>query len=410
MRATIALGRVAGIPVGIHWSALIGVVLLGQLVGLTVLPSMAPGLGAGAYWLAGGLAALGLGASLLTHELAHAAVARRAGLDVRRITLWLLGGVSELAGQPAEPRAEVRIALIGPVTSLGLGGLLGAAMLVARELAIPTVAVATLSWLATMNVVLGVFNLLPGTPLDGGRVLHGLLWRHTGDRDRATRTATTSGQVLGALLAGTGILLALRGRPDGLWLLLVGWFLAGSASAERASAIVVARLAGMRVADAMSAPPVVASGWWTAQAFIDHLLGEVGRRYRQFPVTDINGQLAGVVSIADLTRCPPADRRNTPVRQLARPLPGELVLTPDTPLEQVVQHAPIVGGGALAVVTADGRVVGVVTGTDIARAVDIGALQESRPHRVDMLIAGDAGDKAPQSAGKDGISATKELM
>jgi CBS domain-containing protein len=205
-------------------------------------------------------------------------------------------------------------------------------------------------------------------------------------------------------------LLALHGRLDGLWLLLVGWFLAGSASAERATAIVVERLAGLRVADVMSTPPVIASGWWTAQAVIDHLLGEVGRRYRQFPVIDIDGQLAGVVSIDDLTRCPPAERRNTPVRQLARPLPGELVLTPDTPLEQVVQRAPIVGGGALAVVTADGRVVGVLTGTDIARAVDIGALQESRAQsRVNLLTGADAGDKAPPSAGEDGVSATKEL-
>lgn len=121
------------------------------------------------------------------------------------------------------------------MTSLGLGGLLGVATLFAHDLAIPAAVVATLSWLASMNVLLGVFNLLPGTPLDGGRVPHGLLWRHTGNRDRAIRSATTSGQVLGALLAGTGILLALHGRLDGLWLLLVGWFLAGSASAERAA-------------------------------------------------------------------------------------------------------------------------------------------------------------------------------
>ena len=265
MRSTIPLGRIAGIPVGMHWSALIGMALLGQLVGLTVLPSIVPGLGAGAYWLAGGLAALGLGGSLLAHELAHAVVARRTGLGVRRITLWLLGGVSELVGQPSEPGAEVRIALVGPVTSLGLGGLLGATVVIARELVAPAAVVAMLSWLASMNVLLGVFNLLPGTPLDGGRVLHGLLWRHTGNRDRATRAATTSGQVLGALLAGTGILLALHGRLDGLWLLLVGWFLAGSASAERAANIVAGRLAGLRVADVMSAPPVVASGWWTVK-------------------------------------------------------------------------------------------------------------------------------------------------
>lgn len=375
MRSTISLGRVAGIPVGMHWSALIGMVLLGQLVALTVLPSTAPGLGAVAYWLAGGLAALGLGASLLVHELAHAIVARRAGLGVRRITLWLLGGVSELVGQPSEPGAEVRIALVGPLTSLGLGGLFGAATVVAHDLITPTAVVSVLSWLASMNILLGVFNLLPGTPLDGGRVLHGLLWRHSGDRDRATRAATTSGRVLGALLAGTGVLLALHGRLDGLWLVLVGWFLAGSATAERAATIVAGRLAGLRVADVMSAPPVVASGWWTVQALIDHLLSGPGRRYRQFPVVDIDGRLAGVVAITDLTRCPPAERRNIPVQQLAHPIPDELVLTPDTPLEQVLQTAPIVGG-ALAAVVAQSRVVGVLTSTDIARAVEIHALHD----------------------------------
>lgn len=168
MRSTIPLGRIAGVPVGMHWSALIGIALLGQLVGLTVLPSAAPGLGAAAYWLAGGLAALGLGGSLLTHELAHAFVALRAGLGVRRITLWLLGGVSELVGQHSEPRAEVRIALAGPLTSLGLGGLLAAAMVLAHDFAVPAGVGATLSWLATMNILLGVFNLLPGTPVRRG--------------------------------------------------------------------------------------------------------------------------------------------------------------------------------------------------------------------------------------------------
>jgi Zn-dependent protease len=120
MRTTIPLGRVAGVPVGAHWSALIGVLLLGQLLALSVLPMQAPGRPAWAYWLAGGLAAVGLVASLLAHELAHAIVARRAGLGVQRITLWLLGGVFELGGLPQRPGTEVRIALMGSVVSLGL--------------------------------------------------------------------------------------------------------------------------------------------------------------------------------------------------------------------------------------------------------------------------------------------------
>ena len=231
MRTTIPLGRAAGVPVGAHWSALVGVVFLGQLLAQSALPMRAPGLPAWAYWLAGGLAAVGLMASLLAHELAHAIVARRAGVGVQRITLWLLGGVSELGELPQRPGAEVRIALVGPMVSLGLGVVLTALTQVTGALGAPALVLVTVSWLAAMNLLLGVFNLLPGTPLDGGRVLHGLLWRHSADRDRATQAVTRSGQVIGFLLAATGVLLMLGGAWDGLWLVIVGWFLIGAASA-----------------------------------------------------------------------------------------------------------------------------------------------------------------------------------
>ncbi|MGD9529383.1 MAG: site-2 protease family protein, partial [Pseudonocardia sp.] len=257
MPATVPLGRVAGIAVTARWSALAGTALIGVLLSVSVLPALAPGYGSAAYALAGGLAAVGFGVSLLAHELAHSVVARRARVEVRGITLWLLGGVSELATPPRDPAAEVRIALAGPATSVALGILTGAVAAAAAGLGTPALPLATLSWLATMNLVLGVFNLLPGTPLDGGRVLHGVVWRHCGDRVRATRIASTAGRVLGAVLAGLGAILAVTGRLDGLWLVLVGWFIAGSAAAESDAADAAqgsARLAGLRVADAMSAP------------------------------------------------------------------------------------------------------------------------------------------------------------
>ena len=202
MQTTIALGRIAGIPLWVHWSAPIGVVLLGQLVALTVLPPLVPGLDANVYWLAGGLAALGAVGSVLAHEVAHAIIARRTGLGVQRITLSLRGGMSELAQRPSGPGTEIRIALIGPVTSLGLAGLFGAATVMAGNLGAPAVVLATLSWLARINVLLGVYNLLPETPLDGSHLLHGLLWRHTRDRDSATRATTAAGQFLGFVFKG----------------------------------------------------------------------------------------------------------------------------------------------------------------------------------------------------------------
>ncbi|WP_214370533.1 site-2 protease family protein [Pseudonocardia sp. H11422] len=378
MRSTVSFGRIGGIPVGAHWSALVGIVLLGQLLALTVLPTLAPGLAPGAYWLAGGVAAVAFIASLLAHELAHAIAARRAGLEVRRITLWLLGGVSELAEQPPRAGAELRIALVGPAVSLVLGGLFAGASWAAVGFGAPGLVVATLSWLATVNVVLGVFNLLPGTPLDGGRVLHGVLWWHSGDRERATRWATGAGQFVGALLAGLGFLLALNGRWDGLWLLIVGWFLTGAATTERMHEVLAGRVEGLRAGDVMTREPHVAPGWWTVQAFVDLLLGEEGPRHRVFPVVDLEGRAIGVVRLADLAEIGPAARRNIPVRQVARPHPADLVLGPDAPLGQVLDR-PLVAGRDLVLVEQDGRVVGIITPADLARTVELGALRTEHP-------------------------------
>jgi Zn-dependent protease/CBS domain-containing protein len=375
MRTTIPLGRVAGVPVGAHWSALVGVLLLGQLLALSVLPLQAPGRPAWVYWLAGGLAAVGLVISLLAHELAHAIVARRAGLGVQRITLWLLGGVSELGGLPQRPGTEVRIALMGPAVSLGLGALFVTVTQVMTVVHAPALVLVTLSWLAAMNLLLGVFNLLPGTPLDGGRVLHGLLWRRSGDRDRATRAVTSSGQFIGSLLAALGVLMMLSRHWDGLWLVIVGWFLVGAAGAERSQAALTTVLSGLRARDVMTREPDLAPGWWTVDTFVGHLLGDTGPRHRTFPVVDIDGRPVGVVRLADLVRVPSTVRRDTTVRDVARSLPADRVLAADTPLDRLFQQLSV--GRDIAVVVTDHRVVGVITAADLTRAVELAALHHA---------------------------------
>jgi Zn-dependent protease/predicted transcriptional regulator len=310
-------------------------------------------------------------ASLLAHELAHSVSARRAGLNVRRITLWLLGGMSELVDQPHDPDEEVRIAAVGPATSVILGCLFGVAVTVVDELGLPPLVGGALSFLATTNVVLGVFNLLPGTPLDGGRVLHGLWWRHTGSPARATRVASTSGRVLGSLMVGFGVMLAMTGRLDGLWLAMIGWFIAGSAAAERTVARTSASLNGVRVGDVMSKPAVVVPQWWT----VDALLGPLteGRlRHRRFPVTDLEGRPVGTLALADVGRCSPAARGTTTLGELATPVPEGHVISSDAPLDSVLRLCP--RHEALLVVVDDGRVVGVLTASDLARALEVAAL------------------------------------
>jgi Zn-dependent protease len=373
MRATVSFGRIGGFPVGVHWSALVGLVLLGELLAVNVLPRLAPGYTAVTYLLAGAAAAVVFVLSLLAHELAHAVVARHAGLGVRSVTLWLLGGVSELVDQPKRPGTEIRVAVVGPLVSLGLAGAFAAACWAVAASDGQTLLVVVLSWLATVNAMLGVFNLLPGTPLDGGRVLHGLVWRRTGDRTRATRIAAGSGQVLGALVVGLGVVFVVDGRLDGLWLVLIGWFLTGVAAGERVHGVMVERLAGLVAADLMRREPYFAPSWWTVQALVDRLVGPDAPAVAEFAVVDFQGRPTGWLTLADLAAVPAAGRSTTVVRDVVRPLPPDGIVGVDTPAEEVLRRP--VGRGGLVVVQPDGRAVGVIGVGDLRRAVQLQVLR-----------------------------------
>jgi Zn-dependent protease len=226
--------------------------LLAQSLAIVVLPAAAPGRPRWVYWLVAVAAAALFLASLLAHEVAHALVARRYGMRVERVTLWLLGGVAELGGQPSSPRVDLRVAVVGPLTSVAAGGVFFAAVFAGAGL-LPRVCVAALSWLAWINVVLAVFNLLPAAPLDGGRVLRALLWRRWGDQARAQVAAAKAGRGLGAGLIWLGLLqILVTHNLGGIWLALVGWFLIAAANAERRASEQAARLRGLTVRTAMN--------------------------------------------------------------------------------------------------------------------------------------------------------------
>ena len=256
MRQTVPLGRVAGIRVGMHWSVLVMVILIGWVLRAQVLPTMTPHQPAAAYWAVAVPGAAMFMAALLAHELAHSLVARRCGVPVTSITLWALGGISELGSQPPTARADLRIAVAGPVTSLGAGLVFGGLAAAVRAGGGPAIAVAALAWLAAMNVLLAAFNLLPGAPLDGGRILRAFLWRRHGNRVRAAQSAAAAGRVLGAALMalGAGEIL-LWADLGGLWLALIGVFVMSAAAAEATAETAAAALAGMRVGDVMIPDP-----------------------------------------------------------------------------------------------------------------------------------------------------------
>ena len=377
MKQTVRLGRVGGVPVGAHWSVAVILALIAELLAVAVLPAAFPHQSAALYWAVAGIAAVVFLASLLAHELAHALVARRNGVGVRSITLWMLGGMAELDADAPSAGADLRIALAGPAASLVAGLVLfgtGAAIGAAGG---PGVAVAAATWLAVMNGVLGVFNLLPGAPLDGGRVLRAALWWHYGDRERAERGAARAGRVLGAALIGLGIgeLLAFRSF-SGLWLMLIGWFLITTAAAEEKAAAAKAALAGLLVADVMTADPELAPGWESVSEFI----GRVAARSRQdaFPVVGPDGGLTGVVLAGQLARVPAADRARLRLDQVALAVPPGYRAAPDDSAGPLLTRRPL-GGQVAAVVLAGGHVMGLVMVSDLQQALRWRTLTGARP-------------------------------
>ncbi|HEU4422651.1 MAG TPA: site-2 protease family protein [Pilimelia sp.] len=366
MRQTVRLARVTGIPVGVHWSVLVVMVLLAQGLAVALLPAAAPGLSGALYWVVAVLTTVLFVASLLAHELAHALVARHYGVRVERVTLWLLGGVAELSGQPATPRQDLRIAAVGPLTSLAAAGVFFTAA-VATAGWLPPVAVVAVAWLAWINVVLAVFNLLPAAPLDGGRVLRALLWRHWGDQVRAQLVAVRAGRGLGGGLIALGFLqILLTGTLSGLWLALLGWFLVAAAGAEQQAARLSARLGGLTVRSAMDRLPAVGRIDHSVQDFLEAI---ATARQRVFPVVDPLGRPAGIVTLATLARVAPAARSRTPLGAVM--LPVTETVEADRPLADVAALAT----GSTAVLVADhGILVGTLTAADIARAVDLATL------------------------------------
>ena len=298
---TVPLGRIAGVPIGAHWSVLGIVALLAVAMALVELPALAPGHRPGTYAAAGLVAALLLVLSLLAHETAHAVVARRSGLRVDGVTLWVLGGATLLRGEPDRPGVELRIAGAGPLTS----GLLAAAFLGAADLLPAGPAAATAFELAWMNLVLAGFNLLPAAPLDGGRVLHALLWARRGDRWGAASASATAGRVLGRVLVLGGLVVTLVVGFAGLWLVLVGWWISTAAEREGRRARVGRALDGVTVAQVMrpapgAEPPGDATGVVRAGAPLLDVVGGLARPDARLVVLDESGRAIGVVSAADV--------------------------------------------------------------------------------------------------------------
>ena len=368
MESQIRLGRVLGIEIGLHYSwFLIALLITLSLTGH--FRATQPQWGGAAIWLAALVTGLLFFSALILHELSHAVVARARGLPVGAITLFALGGVSRIEREPDRPATEFLIGIVGPVTSALVGvACLGAASALGWTPSVDpsTPPLAVLVWLGYINFGLAVFNMIPGYPLDGGRVLRALAWWVTGDADRATRLAARVGQATGYAFIVLGVVRFFGGAGlGGLWIAFIGWFLLNAAGASYGRLETVDRLRGLLVADVMTRDCAVVEAAMSLQEFVDEHLLRTGRRC--FVVVE-DGRVAGLITPQEVKSVARVQWPESSVRQVMRPLDGLRTVPPESSVADSLETMAREDVHQLPVVS-EGRLQGVISRGDVLRVL-----------------------------------------
>ncbi len=357
---SISIFRIAGIDVRVHVSWLVVFGLVTWSLAEAYYPEALPGLRPAEAWLLGAASAILLFASVLVHELAHSLVARSRGVEVGSITLFIFGGVSTLRTDAPEASSEFQIAIVGPLTSFALAAvswILGSAVGEPRLEAL-------FGYLALINGLLGLFNLIPGYPLDGGRVLRAVVWSATGDMRRGLEAAVAGGQLVGYGFMAWGIVRVFNGDLlGGIWIAAIGWFLQAAGAASLQQVRVEGSLRGVRVRDVVRPDATAIAPDASVATLVEAYLLPGNRR--AVPVM-AEGRLVGMVSLSDIQAVPPEARASTPVGTVMGGLAGVVTVAPDASLADAL--AAMLTGDFEQVPVMDGeRLVGVLTRADVVR-------------------------------------------
>lgn len=361
---SIKLFTIRGIEVGVHYSWLIIFALLTWSLSVYQFPAELRGRPQLEYWILGVITTLLLFASVLIHELAHSFVAKARGLDARSITLFIFGGVSNLTGEPKSPSTEFLVAVVGPITSFALAAIAFGIATVVDERRIAAVA----SYLFIINASLGIFNLIPGFPLDGGRVLRSILWRTTRSIRRATDWAANVSKVVAWLMFAVGIFLVVQGDIiNGVWLGAIAYFLHSAASQSAQQMVLEAKLGKVQVRDvARPVEVTVMPGTSVAELVEGYMLP---RNLRAVPVTD-NTRLVGIVTVGDVMRVPLERRAGTAVAEVMSGFEHLYTVTADSRAldavelleEHDLEQVPVLDNGQL---------VGMLSRADVMRQLQM---------------------------------------
>jgi Zn-dependent protease/CBS domain-containing protein len=365
MPGSLRIGKIFGIEISIHFSWLIIFVLLTWSASLWF-TTFFQGWPVTTLWVTSVIASLLFFLSVLVHELAHSVVARARGLPVKNITLFVFGGVSNIEKEPGSAGVEFQMAVVGPLTSLVIGGLSYLLFLLLGKNTSPLAAI--LAYLGFTNLLLGVFNLLPGFPMDGGRVLRSIIWKINGNLRKATRAASIVGEVLAYLFILAGIWLFFGGDwVGGIWLGFIGWFLLSSAQSANTEVVLQAMFRGVTVGEVMNTAPMTVPANISLQKLVDEFFLPLGLRSAIVTQAD---QLAGLITLGDIRHVPREQWGQIPVGHAMIPRERLHVVSPQQSLNDVL---PLMAGrdvNQLPVVE-DGRVVGILSRDAIVRFMEV---------------------------------------
>lgn len=356
------VATVMGIPMRVHFSWFIVFGLITWSLSTHYFPKAAPDLPVASYWIKGTLAALLLFASVAFHELSHSYVAKKYHIPITSITLFIFGGIAQMKGEPPHPKAEFRMAIVGPVSSFFLSAFF-------FLIAINTTGglKALFSYLAQINFILGAFNLIPGFPMDGGRILRSVIWSKTKDYFYATKKASNFGQKIALFFVIFGTFLIFSGSSGGLWLLLIGWFLYMAAQSSSQQATLQEVLSSIKVKDVMVRDIVTLNSPITIDEVVDKYFLRYG--YGGFPVID-NGKFLGITSLKEIKDVPRKDWSKVKVSDILVPHDKKWEVSPDSDVMEALELMIKEDKGRIIVMEND-KVVGLITRNGIARYLQI---------------------------------------
>jgi Zn-dependent protease/CBS domain-containing protein len=358
------LGRFFGFEVRIDSSWFILFALILWTFSYIVFPQHVPGRPVAAYLVMGLSGTLLFFVSLLLHEIAHSLVARAKDIPVEGITLFLFGGMAHTRMEAETPGDEFLIAGAGPVMSVAIAAVLWGVALLGAAAGFDPAVLAVLQYIAALNVILAVFNLLPGFPLDGGRLFRAIVWKVTGNVNRATRVASWGGRILAYILMLFGLLSAFAGNVlGGLWMVFIGWFLRNAAISSYQQHMLLSMLSGVRAGQAMTPDPDTVPAAASVRELADEYF--MRRRHSTYPVTEAHGGIAGLVTLHAVREVPREEWDARTAADIMIPAGDEIIVRPDDRMLAVMDKLKASPARRLLVMR-DGMLVGIISPSDIA--------------------------------------------